>query len=80
MRVSNPFLSDEDLDLASLSWEELREVWAQWLLAAQVSNHLDEDSYSHGVFQLVKEPRKHAAGDPSKRKIALRGEVAPEEP
>jgi len=70
MKVSNPFLSEEDFELASLSWEELKEVWTQWLLAAQVSNHLDEDTYCHGVFQLVKEPRMHAVGPLNTQKMA----------
>jgi len=46
------FLSDEDLDLARLSWEELLAWWALFLRQAQASNDLDADEYSHGVFAL----------------------------
>ena len=45
------FLSEEDLDLASLSFEELCAWWDLWLRQAQASNDLDEHSYSHGVFR-----------------------------
>ena len=37
------FLSDEDLDLANLSWEELLAWWDEFLRQAQASNDLDED-------------------------------------
>jgi len=46
------FLSDEDLDLANLSWEELLAWWDHWLHQAQASNDLDEHLYSHGVFRV----------------------------
>ena len=46
------FLSEEDLDLANLSWEELLAWWNQWLRQAQTSNDLDEHLYSHGVFRV----------------------------
>ena len=45
------FLSEEDLDLASLSQEELVAWWNLWLHLAQASNDLDEALYSHGVFE-----------------------------
>jgi hypothetical protein len=45
------FLSDEDLDLRTLSDEELIAYWNLWLRQAQVSNDLDEADYSHGVFE-----------------------------
>ena len=44
------FLSDEDLDLQSLSDEELDAVWTAWLYQAQVTNEEDRLTYSHGVF------------------------------
>ena len=44
------FLSDEDLDLQSLSDEELDAVWTAWLYQAQVTNEEDRLNYSHGVF------------------------------
>ena len=50
----NEFLSEEDLDLGNLSWEELITVWNQWLLQAQSTNEEDRDTYEHGVFQRVK--------------------------
>ena len=45
------FLSEEDLELASCSWEELLAWWDLWLREAQASNDLDRDEYSHGVFR-----------------------------
>jgi len=46
------FLSEEDLDLRNLSWEELLAWWDVCLLQAQAWNDLDEDEYSHGVFAI----------------------------
>ncbi len=46
------FLSEEDLDLANLSWEEFLLWWDFFLRQAQASNELDVDEYSHGVFAL----------------------------
>ena len=46
------FLSEEDLDLKNLTWDELVAYWNQWLLQAQATNDLDRDEYSHGVFVL----------------------------
>ena len=48
------FLSEEDLDLGNLNWEELMAVWNYWLKQAQCTNDEDRDSYEHGVF--TKEP------------------------
>jgi hypothetical protein len=45
------FLSEEDLDLANLSTEELEAWWNAWLEAAQVTNEDDQYDYSHGVFR-----------------------------
>ena len=53
MCVRDEFLSQEDLDLRNLSWEELLAYWDLWLEQAQVTNDLDADSYSHGVFVLM---------------------------
>lgn len=59
------FLSEEDLDLRNLSWEELIATWNAWLLQAQATNDLDEDTYSHGVFRNMREPgRRNRSGDP----------------
>jgi hypothetical protein len=43
--IRDEFLSEEDLDLRNLSWDELI---AYWNLA---TNDLDEDLFSHGVFE-----------------------------
>jgi len=50
--VRDEFLSEEDLDLKNLSWEELLAYWQLWLEQAQGSNDLDERLYSHGVFTI----------------------------
>lgn len=52
------FLSEEDLDLVNLSWEELIEYWNLWLEQAQISNDLVKDEYSHGVFYSPKETER----------------------
>ncbi len=52
--ICDEFLSEEDLDLANLSEEELYAYWDLWLEQAQATNDLDKDLYSHGVF--VREP------------------------
>jgi hypothetical protein len=44
------FLSEEDLDLSSLTEEELDVVWMAWLRQAQSTNDEDRCAYSHGVF------------------------------
>ena len=43
------FLSEEDLDLQSLTDEELDAVWTAWLYQAQITNDEDRYTYSHGV-------------------------------
>lgn len=48
--LRDEFLSEEDLDLAELSMEELLAWWDHWLLQAQATNDADEHLYSHGVF------------------------------
>jgi len=50
--VSERFLSEEDLDLSDLSWDELLAWWERWLRQAQGTNELDEHLYSHGVFRV----------------------------
>jgi hypothetical protein len=58
--LRDEFLSEEDLDLANLSWDELIAVWNAWLLQAQATNDEDADEYSHGVFVLMnKRDRPH---------------------
>jgi hypothetical protein len=51
-RARDQFLSEEDLDLKNLSWDELLAWWDAMLLQAQATNDLDEHEYSHGVFAL----------------------------
>ena len=53
------FLSEEDLDLRNLSWEELMAVWNLWLKQAQCTNDEDRDCYEHGVF--TREPGSAAS-------------------
>jgi hypothetical protein len=40
--VRDEFRSEEDLDLANLSDEELVAYWNLWLVQAQITNDLDE--------------------------------------
>lgn len=54
------FLSEEDLDLRNLSDEELIAYWNLWLEQAQITNDLDQHTYSHGVFTV--EPSSKAKG------------------
>lgn len=49
--IRDEFLSEEDLDLRNLSWDELIAYWNLWLEQAQATNDLDEALYSHGVFE-----------------------------
>lgn len=51
------FLSEEDVDLRNLSWEELVAVWNHWLCQAQSTNEQDRDSYESGVLIALREPR-----------------------
>jgi hypothetical protein len=48
--LRDEFLSEEDLDLRSLTDEELEAVWTAWLYQAQMTNDADRCTYSHGVF------------------------------
>ncbi len=59
------FLSEEDLDLRNLSWEELIAWWNAWLLQAQATNDLDYDRYSHGVFTNMREPGRRPPDAPA---------------
>jgi hypothetical protein len=49
--IRDEFLSEEDLDLRNLTSEELDEVWMSWLVQAQITNDVDDATYSHGVFE-----------------------------
>ena len=57
IELKDEFLSEEDLDLAKLSNEELDAWWNLWLEQAQSTNDEDANLYSHGVFTLMQEPR-----------------------
>lgn len=48
--IRDEFLSEEDLDLRNLTFEELIAYWNLWLEQAQATNDIDRDTYSHGVF------------------------------
>ena len=49
IEMEDEFLSEEDLDLRNMSWEELVAYWNLWLLQAQATNDSDPP-YTHGVF------------------------------
>ena len=55
MEQRDEFLSEEDLDLRTLSFDELLAYWDFWLEQAQATNKYDADTYSHGVFTRVPE-------------------------
>lgn len=57
------FLSEEDLDLADLSWDELLLWWDHWLREAQAWN--EDDEYAHGVFAIPR--REWPAGSRDQR-------------
>jgi len=50
IELRDEFLSEDDLDLRSLTEEELDAAWTAWLYQAQITNDQDRASYSHGVF------------------------------
>ncbi len=62
--MRDEFLSEEDLDLKNLTWDELVAYWNLWLEQAQVTNDLDEALYSHGVFERdpAVEPKPGSSG------------------
>jgi hypothetical protein len=53
--MRDEFLSEEDLDLQTLSLDEVMAYWDLWFRQAQATNDADEWSYSHGVFDEVPE-------------------------
>jgi len=57
IEARDEFLSEEDLDLAHLSMDELIAYWNLWLHQAQATNDLDARLYSHGVFEREPDPR-----------------------
>ena len=50
IQLRDEFLSEEDLDIKTLSQVELERLWDAWLRQAQATNGQDEKEYSHGVF------------------------------
>ena len=50
IEMRDEFLSEDDLDLRSLTEEELDAAWTAWLYQAQITNDQDRGTYSHGVF------------------------------
>lgn len=52
-QLRDEFLSEEDLDLENLTFEELQAWWNTWLEQAQITNKDDETKYSHGVFTAM---------------------------
>lgn len=52
-RIRDEFLSEEDLDLRTMTEEEFYAYWNMWLEQAQAGNDLDADEYSHGVFMRI---------------------------
>lgn len=49
--IRDEFLSEEDLDLRNMTWEEVMAYSVLWLEQAQATNDLDAHLYSHGVFE-----------------------------
>ncbi len=50
IEIRDEFLSEGDLDLKTLTAEELDAAWTAWLQQAQATNDQDSMAYSHGVF------------------------------
>jgi hypothetical protein len=59
--VRDEFLSEEDLDIGSLTPEELAAHWRLWFEQAQATNDEDQWTYSHGVFEEVPEAARGQA-------------------
>lgn len=50
MKMRDEFLSEEDLDIRNMDFDELVCYWNMWLEHAQATNEFDRRTYSHGVF------------------------------
>lgn len=59
---TDQFLSEEDLDLRALSWEELLLQWNAWLHAASITDADDEGEYEHGVFVRLAQASERERG------------------
>ena len=71
IEMEDEFLSEEDLDLRNLSWDEVVAYWNLWLLQAQATNDLDEAFYSHGVFERDPAVPVRSSSDPKcSRKVS----------
>lgn len=47
-------LSEDDLDLRAMTWEEVERAWDLWFDLAQHTDEADP-AYTHGVFLLFNE-------------------------
>ena len=56
--LRDEFLSEEDLDIANLTDEELATYWLLWLHQAQATNDEDAALYEHGVFDRDPAPQR----------------------
>jgi hypothetical protein len=54
--IKDEFLSEEDLDLFHMTFEERVAYWNLWLRQAQATNNQDAREYSHGVMVGYQEP------------------------
>lgn len=59
-------LSDDDLDLAGMSDDELAAAWDLWFDLAQATNDADPP-WTHGVFVGLVESTQPASGAPDDR-------------
>lgn len=75
--MRDEFLSEEDLDLAHLSLEELCAWWDAWLHLAQATNDADIGVYNHGVFMLIEEPGRERGAVPPWPMPAAAGSTSP---
>lgn len=57
-------LSEDDLNLAGMSDEELAAAWDLWFDLAQTTNE-DDPPWTHGVFIGLRYPPAPASGEPS---------------
>lgn len=56
--LRDEFLSEEDLDLSSLTDDEVAAYWDLWFRQAQATNEEDRWTYGHGVFDEVPVPAR----------------------
>lgn len=74
MPRTDRFLSEEDLDIRNMTWEELVAYWQLWLDQAQSTNDQDQSGYSHGVFR--REPAADSAREAVENDIQLQLRMA----